>query len=457
VSRTTTPKAERARIGSYWFDPNARLLLRRGEETPLTRKAGDLLALLLANVGRLVPREAIFEHVWPEGFVCDGNLTQTVYLLRKSLAADSAIAIENVPRRGYRLRVAGTAPRRSRGRTNLRAIAVAGVIAAVIVAFGVSTAFHGRGFRPLPLDAREDAGLAMYQFERFQNLRLARLDFERMTKEAPSSPDGYAGLALVDAIDGFDTPGREHYCALGHSDVSRAKALGASTLRLVAAAMLSVTCDRSLPKARRELDAAIAVSPSDAAALALRARVAFWQSRPLEAIPFASKAVAADPTSPEALLSLALAYYYSNHFADARSTLQRLLELMPGRPSALDFLERSYEGLRDFPKAEETLRVAQRDPNNAAWVWAARARLLARSGRNSAALDALRRAAASSAPESLASAYAALGGDRAAIAELRIEASRHSLATQIAWLDDFRFAELRRKFPELTPTFVTWR
>jgi hypothetical protein len=69
----------------------------------------------------------------------------------------------------------------------------------------------------------------------------------------------------------------------------------------------------------------------------------------------------------------------------------------------------------------------------------------------------LRRSAMGSDAESLAAGYTIAGDQQAAIANLEIFAAHHSLGAQIAWLDDPRFASLRREFPELRRTFVTWR
>jgi tetratricopeptide (TPR) repeat protein len=394
--------------------------------------------------------------IWPEGFVHEGNLTQTIYLLRKSLAADPAVLIENVPRRGYRLQVTEQSPSGKRLGIKVPVVAAATVFAA-LVCIGIWILVDPARGAHLPLFAREDAALAVYHFDRFENLDLARAHFDRLTKEAPGAPEGYAGLALIDAMNGFESPRRARYCGQGKAAVARANAAGESPLGHIAGAMLFITCDRSLPQARRELDTAIAMNPSDAMALTLRSRVAFWENRPLEAVSFASRAVAADPTSPEALLALGLAYYFNGDFAGARDTFGRLLELVPNRAAALKFLERTYEGLHDLTRADDALRVAQRDPSNASWVRPTQARLLALTGHSSEALAVLQHASPASDPESLAAAYAALSYDRAAIEQLKIAASRHSLGTQVAWLDDFRFAALRRKFPELTPTFVTWR
>ena len=443
------------RLESYTFDPESRLLRRNGAEVLLTRKAAHLLALLLANVNALVSRETIFAHVWPEGFVHEGNLTQTIYLLRRALAADPKVSIENVPRRGYRLRLSGRDLPRTQSKFNRVAAGGFALVALFCVVLWI--VFKPTAAEPLPLNAREDAGLAMYHLDRYVDLGLARFHFARITKEMPNTPDGYAGLALVDALDGYDSPNRERDCSEGRMLAARANGLRISTLGDVAGAMLHVTCDRSLPQARRDLDAALGMNPSDPAALSLRSRIALWEGRPREAVSFATRAVAADATSPEALLALGLGYYYGRDFSNARDTFRRLLELMPDRPAALDFLERSYEGLGDFSRAGATLRAAQRNPVNSSWVWAARARLFALTGHRLDALSLLRQWGATSDPEWLAAAYAAAGDDDKAIKSFTIAASRNSLASQISWLGDFRFAALRRKFADRTPTFVTWR
>ena len=447
---------ESIKLESFTFDPQSRLLRRNGDEIALTRKAAQLLALLLANVNTLVSRERIFAHVWPEGFVHEGNLTQTIYLLRKALAPDPRVSIENVPGRGYRLRIGDRrdVPHRQ---SRFKLVTSGGFAVVSLFCIALWMAFTPSIVHQLPLNAREDIGLAMYHLDRIVDLDLARSRFVRITKEAPDAPDGYAGLALADAFDGFNSRNRGRDCAEGRDMAARANGVRISTLGDVASAMLHVTCDRSLPEARRDLDAALGMNPSDPAALSLRSRVALWEDRPQEAVSFAVRAVAADATSPEALLTLGLAYYYSRDFKNARDTFRRLLEVMPDRPAALDFLERSYEGLGDFSRAAVTLRVAQRNPRNASWVWAARARLFALTGRRGNALVLLRHWAKTSDPEWLAAAYTAAGDDDRAIKDLTIAASRNSLASQISWLGDFRFAALRRKFRDRTSTFVTWR
>jgi DNA-binding winged helix-turn-helix (wHTH) protein len=92
------------RFGPYTLVPRERLLARDGVPQPLAPKLLDLLCLLVADAGLLVPRDRVIEAVWPDVFVSETSLRQKVWLLRKALKtpADGAEYIETVPRRGYR-------------------------------------------------------------------------------------------------------------------------------------------------------------------------------------------------------------------------------------------------------------------------------------------------------------------------------------------------------------------
>ncbi|MDX2032923.1 MAG: winged helix-turn-helix domain-containing protein [Blastocatellia bacterium] len=83
----------------YRIDAEDRVLLRDGEVLPLTQKAFDVLFLLVQRANRLVTKEELMSEVWPDTFVEEGNLSQNVYTLRKTLGE---AYIRTVPRRGYR-------------------------------------------------------------------------------------------------------------------------------------------------------------------------------------------------------------------------------------------------------------------------------------------------------------------------------------------------------------------
>ena len=99
-----------SQFGPFLIDVQERVLRRDGEAVPLTPKAFDVLAALVAQPGRLVSKQELLDKVWPDTFVEESNLTYNVFALRKALgdAADNGQYIETVPKRGYRFAAALT-------------------------------------------------------------------------------------------------------------------------------------------------------------------------------------------------------------------------------------------------------------------------------------------------------------------------------------------------------------
>ena len=77
-------------------------MLRDGQRVALIPKAVDLLAVLLAEAGRVVSKDRLLEAVWPDAFVQEGNLSKLVFLLRKEVDSDPESGqIQTVSKRGY--------------------------------------------------------------------------------------------------------------------------------------------------------------------------------------------------------------------------------------------------------------------------------------------------------------------------------------------------------------------
>jgi TolB-like protein/DNA-binding winged helix-turn-helix (wHTH) protein len=91
-------------FGPYRLEPLTRRLLRDGEPVPLTPKAFELLLALVERHDRVVDKTELMRLVWGESFVEESNLSQTIFVLRKTLGegVNGARFIETVPRRGYR-------------------------------------------------------------------------------------------------------------------------------------------------------------------------------------------------------------------------------------------------------------------------------------------------------------------------------------------------------------------
>src|SRR5438445_1424384 len=88
----------------YRLDERERQLLRGSQAVPLPPKLFDLLAELVENAGRLLPKQDLLDEVWPGVAVEEGSLTRGISSLRRVLGstADGGDYIQTVAKRGYR-------------------------------------------------------------------------------------------------------------------------------------------------------------------------------------------------------------------------------------------------------------------------------------------------------------------------------------------------------------------
>jgi TolB-like protein/DNA-binding winged helix-turn-helix (wHTH) protein len=98
---TNTDTLELYEFGPFRLDPKERKLMRGSEIVTLTPKVFDTLNLLVQNSGRLLERDELIRELWPDSFVEEGNLSNSIFVLRKALGEDAQY-IETVPKRGYR-------------------------------------------------------------------------------------------------------------------------------------------------------------------------------------------------------------------------------------------------------------------------------------------------------------------------------------------------------------------
>jgi DNA-binding winged helix-turn-helix (wHTH) protein len=87
----------------FRVDPQNRLLYKNGSPVALTPKAFEVLLLLIQHSGELVSKDELMQAVWPNSFVEESNLTQTVFMLRKALGETASQRyILTIQGRGYR-------------------------------------------------------------------------------------------------------------------------------------------------------------------------------------------------------------------------------------------------------------------------------------------------------------------------------------------------------------------
>lgn len=98
------PTSSSLEFPPFRLDLSNEELWRGAERLPLRAKPFAVLAYLVRNPGRLVPREELVRAVWPDTHVGEGLLRGYVRELRNVLGDDAEAPrfIETVPRRGYR-------------------------------------------------------------------------------------------------------------------------------------------------------------------------------------------------------------------------------------------------------------------------------------------------------------------------------------------------------------------
>jgi DNA-binding winged helix-turn-helix (wHTH) protein/predicted Zn-dependent protease len=91
-------------FGPFRLDPVRRALSRDGMPIKLAARPFDTLLYLVQAEGRLVEKDELMAAVWPGRIVEEGNLTQTISVLRRALQADgeSDRFIVTAAGRGYR-------------------------------------------------------------------------------------------------------------------------------------------------------------------------------------------------------------------------------------------------------------------------------------------------------------------------------------------------------------------
>jgi hypothetical protein len=93
----------RVAFGDCEFDSGRRVLLRHGNDRPLSLKAFQLLELLLDRRPEAVSKTELMQQLWPDTFVSDASLHNLVAEVRAAVGDAPRISrfIRTVPRYGY--------------------------------------------------------------------------------------------------------------------------------------------------------------------------------------------------------------------------------------------------------------------------------------------------------------------------------------------------------------------
>ncbi len=91
-------------FGDFRLDRDKKMLYRGETEISLPPKVVETLIVLVENQGEIVSKAELMEKVWSDSVVEESNLSQHLYLLRKTLGdlSNGKPVIETLRRRGYR-------------------------------------------------------------------------------------------------------------------------------------------------------------------------------------------------------------------------------------------------------------------------------------------------------------------------------------------------------------------
>src|ERR1700689_3384083 len=90
-------------FGKLRIDVLARTLRREAELVTLNRRAFDVLLYFVQNPGRVLTREELLKNAWPDAFVDESSLAQSISVLRRALEekpGDNSYIV-TLPGRGY--------------------------------------------------------------------------------------------------------------------------------------------------------------------------------------------------------------------------------------------------------------------------------------------------------------------------------------------------------------------
>ncbi|HTD33100.1 MAG TPA: tetratricopeptide repeat protein [Candidatus Elarobacter sp.] len=324
----------------FTFDRDERVLRRDGRTVPLAPKVAEALGLLLAEPGALVEKNALRDALWPEGFVEDGNLTQTIYLIRRALDpdGDGRAFVETIPRRGYRFvpPVSAVEPDRpsALARTAFALRAAAAALAIVVLSGGVSIGSSARSQAALTGDAGRAYAVGRYNWNRRteSGVRLAIANFERVVQLAPNDARGYAGLA-----DAYMTTGQWEYTAISpkRAAYEKAEQYARQALRrdarsgeaLTTLSWLLLDKNQDLDATERMLREGIALAPNHAPAYEYLGIARLYRGDVDGARDALRRSIELDPLSPIDLLWYGRALYYARRYEEARAAFRQVMDL----------------------------------------------------------------------------------------------------------------------------------
>jgi DNA-binding winged helix-turn-helix (wHTH) protein/Flp pilus assembly protein TadD len=386
---------------SYRVDVANRLVLRHGDPLPLPPKAVEILVALISHQGEIVSKLDLMRTVWPDTVVEDGNLTQNIYLLRKTLNEESSRRqyVETLARRGYRFVgnvreirnqdqgkhsqdlpnefSPGTYPtRRESGLKTYAVFTVANVLVVALIITFLFINVRNRGGKSVTTSEAEQSYLKGRQFWNKQTtaaLEVSVQYFDESIRHNVNYAPAYAGLAdAYLALSERYAMDRHDSEALGKAMVAAMQAVSLDEHLAEAHAALATVKQQSewdWKAAEQEFKRAIELNPNYAYAHQRYALLLAALGQSNDAKAEINTALKLDPDSPSINGAAAEILWFSGDYQASITQARNTIEIDPAQPMAASlhrWLGMIYEdrGMHEQAVAEfiESLRLQNGSP-----------------------------------------------------------------------------------------------
>src|SRR5690242_13716944 len=315
----------------FALDVGDRRLLRGAETVRLSPKAYDVLAVLVRQSGRLVTKDELLAHVWPESFVEEGILNVHVAALRKALGDDTRppAYIETVVRSGYRF------------------IATVRFDSADEKPFAPSAIT-----RPVELYELVGRGRSHLLSGSFFELPAAVDAFRSAIEIDPTYAPAHAGLARARCQQAaFRAAPHQEAFAEAKASALRALAMdSASADAQVALGTVLFLSEWDWTAAERSLQRALEINRDHTEALLQYGSLQEALGRLDDGLRCKQQALARDPRSAGVLVQIAISYWHQRKYDDTLAWARRALEVDPKHVQASQFMSYVYLKIGDIDR-----------------------------------------------------------------------------------------------------------
>ncbi len=353
------------RFDRFTLDEERSVLWLDGAPLALAPKVVDTLSLLVERAGQVTAKSELMDRLWPDGFVEESNLTQNIYVLRRTFAAHGLRdAIETLPRRGYRFKHAVNVcePKSEPTSTPSLPRLTAAIAAALLLCF-----FAGSSrFATTPGSTLQGREAQLYGLGRYAwslrtvpALHRSVTYFNELLRLKPGNALAYAGLS--DAYMGlydYECDGKPcaQYSALAQAFARRAVTADPRSAEAhTSLAMTLRVFDRNYPASDAEFRKAIALNAGYALAHEWYGNSLLVRGMIAQARIELERAATIDPVSPATLSWLARDAYFAHRYSEAVTYAREALAIDPHRFETRVLLGLAYEELNDRTRALSTL------------------------------------------------------------------------------------------------------